>query len=168
MLWKVIQNKISGWKNPENLFSIRNIHYAWLLKAKNRLFNPGQNFCPGQFKYCPGQKIFCPSRWTRHYIDMPRPSAWTKNILSWTKFKLSRTKVLSRVKKSIFCLQKSFKMKLPDWKSLENLSSIRNIHIQWLLKVKNGLFNPGQNFCPGQFQYCPGQKIFCLGRWTRH
>ena len=65
MLWKVIQNKISGWKNPENLFSIRNIHYAWLLKAKNRLFNPGQNFCPGQFKYCPGQKIFCPGRWTR-------------------------------------------------------------------------------------------------------
>ena len=101
-------------------------------------------------------------------LDMPRPSAWTKNILSWTKFKLSRTKVLSRVKKSIFCLQKSFKMKLPDWKSLENLSSIRNIHIQWLLKVKNGLFNPGQNFCPGQFQYCPGQKIFCPGRWTRH
>ena len=99
---------------------------------------------------------------------LPRPSARTKNILSWTKFKLSRTKVLSRVKKSIFCLQKSFKMKLPDWKSLENLSSIRNIHIQWLLKVKNGLFNPGQNFCPGQFQYCPGQKIFCPGRWTRH
>ena len=29
------------------------------MKAKNRLFNPGQNFCPGQFEYCPGQKIFC-------------------------------------------------------------------------------------------------------------
>ena len=91
---------------------------------------------------------------------MTRSSARTKNILSWTKFKLSRTKVLSRVKKSIFCLQKSFKMKLPDWKSLENLSLIRNIHIQWLLKVKDGLFNPGQNFCPGQFQHCSGQWYF--------
>ena len=104
----------------------------------------------------------------RHGWVMPCPSARTKNILSWTKFKLSRTKDLSRVKKSIFCLQKSSKIKLPDWKSLENLSSIRNIHIQWLLKVKNGLFNPGQNFCPGQFQYCPGQKMFCPSRWTRH
>ena len=59
-------------------------------------------------------------------------------------------------------------MEFPFWKSFENLSSIRNIHTKWLLKVKNGLFNPGQNFCPGQFQYCPGQKIFCPGRWTRH
>ena len=98
---------------------------------------------------------------------MPPPSARTKCFLSRTILKLSRTKILSMVKNSIFCFQKSFKMKLPDWKNLENLSSIRNIHIQWLLKVKNGLFNPGQNFCPGQFQYCPGQKIFCPGRWTR-
>ena len=74
-----------------------------------------------------------------YLIQMPRPSARTKIFLSWTKFKLSRTKVLSRVKKSIFCLQKSFKMKLPDWKSLENLSSIRNIYIQWLLKVQLSL-----------------------------
>ena len=25
---------------------------------------------------------------------------------------------------------------------------------------ENGPFNPGQNLCPGQFQYCHGQKIF--------
>ena len=36
------------------------------MKAKNVLFNPGQNFYLGQFQFCPGQKIFCPSRRTRH------------------------------------------------------------------------------------------------------
>ena len=87
MLWKVIQNKISGWKNPENLFSIRNIHYAWLLKAKNRLFNPGQNFCPGQFKYCPGQKIFCPGRWMRHkskFYGMTWYNCWNRGCHQFT------------------------------------------------------------------------------------
>jgi len=67
---------------------------------------------------------------------------------------------LSRVKESIFFLQKSFKVKLTHWKSLENLSSIRNIHIQWLLKEKIGLFNLGQNFCPGQFQIVLEIKYF--------
>ena len=42
---------------------------------------------------------------------MPRPSARTKYFLSRTIFKLSRTKILSRVKKSIFCFEKSFKIK---------------------------------------------------------
>ena len=49
-----------------NLFSTRNIHFAWLLKAKNLVFNPGQKFCLRQFQFCPGQKIFCPSRRTWH------------------------------------------------------------------------------------------------------
>ena len=42
---------------------------------------------------------------------MPLPSARTKYFLSRTIFKLSRTKILSRVKKSIFCFEKSFKIK---------------------------------------------------------
>ena len=99
---------------------------------------------------------------------MPRPSTQTKYFLSMTILKLSRTKILSRVKKSIFSFQKSIKMKFPDWKCLENLFSTRNVHFEWLLKAKNGVFNHGQNFCPGQFQNCPGQKTFCPGRWTRH
>ena len=43
---------------------------------------------------------------TFHYdvFHMPRPSAQTKYFLS-------RTKILSRVKKSIFCFEKSFKIK---------------------------------------------------------
>ena len=41
----------------------------------------------------------------------PCPSARTKYFLSRTIFKLSRTKILSRVKKSIFCFEKSFKIK---------------------------------------------------------
>ena len=51
---------------------------------------------------------------------MPRPSAWTNYFLSWTKLKLSKIKILSRVKKYIFCFQKSFKTKFPDWKSIFN------------------------------------------------
>ena len=51
---------------------------------------------------------------------MPRPSARTKYFLSWTKLKLSKIKILSRVKKYIFCFQKSFKTKFPDWKSIFN------------------------------------------------
>ena len=51
---------------------------------------------------------------------MPRPSARTKYFLSRTILKLSRTKILSRVKKSIFSFQKSIKMKFPDWKSICN------------------------------------------------
>ena len=50
----------------ENRFPIRKFCFKWLLKAKNVLFNPGQNFYLGQFQFCPGQKIFCPSRRTRH------------------------------------------------------------------------------------------------------
>ena len=46
-----------------------NIHFAWLLKAKNIVFNPGQKFCHGQFQFCLGQKMFCPSRRTRHNLD---------------------------------------------------------------------------------------------------
>merc|ERR1712218_508557 len=44
-----------------------------------------------------------------------------QNIFSfWTKLKLSKMKILSRVKKYIFCFQKSFKTKFPDWKSIFN------------------------------------------------
>ena len=49
--------------------------------------------------------------WTDGMGIMPRPSARTKYFLSRTIFKLSRTKILSRVKKSIFCFEKSFKIK---------------------------------------------------------
>ena len=42
---------------------------------------------------------------------MPCPSARTKYFLSRTILNLSRTKILSRVKKSIFCFEKSFKIK---------------------------------------------------------
>ena len=44
---------------------------------------------------------------------MPRPFARTKYFLSWTKLKLSKIKILSMVKKYIFCFQKSFKTKFP-------------------------------------------------------
>ena len=50
----------------ENRFPIRKFCFKWLLKAKNVLFNPGQNLYLGQFKFCLGQKIFCPSKRTRH------------------------------------------------------------------------------------------------------
>ena len=49
----------------KNRFPIRKFCFKWLLKAKNVLFNPGQNFYLGQFQFSPGQKIFCPSRRTR-------------------------------------------------------------------------------------------------------
>ena len=125
--------------------SIRKFHFNWLLKAKNGLCNPGQNFCL-----------------------VPRPSARTKYFLSRTILKLSRTKILSMVKNSIFCFQKSFKMNISCWKQIFKALSIKKSHFNWLLKAKNGLFNPGQNFCPGKLQNCPGQKIFCPGRWTGH
>ena len=95
---------------------------------------------------------------------LPCPSARTKYFLSWTISKLSKTKILSRVKSPFF----AFKSHLKQNFVIGNLFSTTNIHFAWLLKAKNGLFNPGQNFCPGQFEYCPGQKIFCPGRWTRH
>ena len=53
----------------------------------------------------------CLSSRVSKYSLMPRPSAWTKYFLSRTMFKLSRTKILSRVKKSIFCFEKSIKIK---------------------------------------------------------
>ena len=59
-------------------------------------------------------------KWPTKRMLMPRPSAWTKYFLSWTKLKLSKIKILSRVKKYIFCFQKSFKTKFPDWKSIFN------------------------------------------------
>ena len=99
---------------------------------------------------------------------MPRPSAWTKYFLSRTILKLSRTKILSMVKNSSFYFQKSFKMNSFNWKQIFKALPIRKFHFNWLLKAKNGLFNPGQNFCPRQFQNCPGQKTFCPGRWMRH
>ena len=79
------------------------------------------------------------------------------------------------IKKTIFCLQKGIKMEFPYWKSIENLFLTRDIQFEGLLEVKNGfsnnwkyfvradgpgimrlsakngLFNHGQNFCPGQF-----------------
>ena len=45
-------------------------------------------------------------------ILMPRPSALTKYFLSRTILKLSRTKILSMVQKSVFCFQKSFKLNI--------------------------------------------------------
>ena len=82
---------------------------------------------------------------------MPHPSARTKYFLSRTILKLSTTKILSRVKKFIFSFQKSIKIWFPDWKCRENLFSTRNVHFEWLLKAKNGVFCHGRNFCPGQF-----------------
>ena len=68
----------------------------------------------GLFKWILIEKYLC----CVFLILMPRPSARTKNFLSRTIFKLSRTKILSRVKKSSVCFQKSFKTKFPDWKSI--------------------------------------------------
>ena len=50
----------------ENRFPIKKFCFKWLLKAKNVLFDPGQNLYLGQFQFCPRQKIFCPSRRMRH------------------------------------------------------------------------------------------------------
>ena len=63
----------------ENRFPIRKFCFKWLLKAKNVLFNPGQNFYLGQFQFCPGQK----------------------NILSEQKDK-------AKVEKSYYCPKKFF------------------------------------------------------------
>ena len=78
-------------------FLIEKSHFRGLFKRKNGLFSNGQNFCPGQklfclgqFRFCPRQKIFCPCRRTRHF--------------------LSRTKILSMAKKSVFPHEKSLKM----------------------------------------------------------
>ena len=46
------------------------------------------------------------------WLQMPRPSARTKYFLSRTILKLSRTKILSMVQKSVFCSQKSFKLNI--------------------------------------------------------
>ena len=91
---------------------------------------------------------------------MPRPSAWTRLFCPGQNINCPRLKVH-------FCLQKSFKRKFPNWKSLENSFSARNIHFEWFLKSKNQLSNPEQNFCPGPFQSCHGEKIFFPGRWAR-
>ena len=133
--------------------------------------------------------------------------SWTILVLSRTILKLSRTKNLSRVKKSIFACISHEKLNLclvlllgqnifcpgqnwncprqnfcPGLKTtffafkshakwifvVENRFPIRKFCFKWLLKAKNVLFNPGQNFYLGQFQFCPGQKIFCPSRRTRH
>ena len=48
------------------------------------------------------------------WLQMPRPSARTKYFLSRTILKLSRTKILSRVKKSIFYFHKSLNMNVSN------------------------------------------------------
>lgn len=50
---------------------------------------------------------------------------------------------------------------------VDNRFQIRKFCFKWLLKAKSVLFNPGQGFCLGQFQFCPGQKLFCPSRRTR-
>ena len=61
-----------------------------------------------------------------NFFLVPRPSARTKYFLSWTNLKLSRTKFLSMVKRSIFYFQQLFKMKFPDRKSVKKSFSSTN------------------------------------------
>ena len=80
---------------------------------------------------------------------MPRPSAWTKNILSGTK------KIYLGPKK--FVRDKTF------------LSGTKNFEhdLNWILMNRNELLTGDQNilsrtkyFCPGQNFFCPRQNFF--------
>ena len=139
------------------------VRFFWIEIRPLQVLRPWSNFlifkCPQRF-----QAQIRDNSKLSHFclVHLPR-----KIFLSWTILKLSWTKKFSRVKNSIFCFQKSFKMNISCWKQIFKALPIMKFHFNWLLKAKNGLCNPGQNFCPGQFQNCPGQKIFYPGRWTR-
>ena len=93
--------------------------------------------------------------WLISYFNtlMPRPSAWTKYFLSRTIFKLSRTKILSRVKKSIFCFEKSFKIKFLVKRTLK-------IYFQLEIFIMHG-------FWKQKIDFLTLDKIFVLDNFNR-
>ena len=84
----------------KNLFGIHTLFARWPIQE--------------QLKYTKIIGYFWGKNSQNFLRQMPRPSARTKYFLSWTKLKLSKIEILSRVKKYIFFFQKSFKTKFPD------------------------------------------------------
>ena len=122
MLSKVINNKIS-W------LEIYFQQQIFIWKQKMYFLTLDKIFILDNFSFVQDKKYFVRAEGKgkkikfaqdKKFCLMPRPSARTKHFLSWTKLKLSKIKILSRVKKYIFCFQKSFKTKFPDWKSIFN------------------------------------------------
>ena len=99
---------------------------------------------------------------TFHYdvFHMPRPSARTKYFLSRTIFKLSRTKILSRVKKSIFWFPKLFKMSICRWKWFFDTLPIRKFHFELILKEKMEFLTLDKNFVWDNFRFVQDKKYF--------
>ena len=93
-------------------------------------------------------------------VDLWGPECGGTFTLDYSLVKIGHLLHKSRPVPFVFSTTVAFK--------IENLFSIKTVHYKWILKVKTGVFNHGQNFCQGQFQNCPGQKTFCLGRRTRH
>ena len=88
---------------------------------------------------------------------MPRPSARTKYFLSRTIFKLSRTKILSRVKKSIFCFEKSFKIKFLVERTLK-------IYFQLEIFIMHGFWKQKIDFLTLEkkyFVWADGRGVNC-------
>ena len=89
------------------------VRFFWIEIRPLQVLRPWSNFlifkCPQRF-----QAQIRDNSKLSHFclVHLPR-----KIFLSWTILKLSWTKKFSRVKNSIFCFQKLFKMKFSDWKT---------------------------------------------------
>ena len=91
---------------------------------------------------------------------MPRPPAWTKYFLSGTILKLSRTKILSRVKKSIFWFPKLVKISICRWKWFFDTLPIRKFHFELILKEKMEFLTLDKNFVWDNFRFVQDKKYF--------
>ena len=95
--------------------------------------------------HLPGQNIFCPGQYW-NCLRQKNCQGLKSPFFAFT----SPSKWIILVENEFSRL---FQEKISFWMTSES-------------KIWN--FNPGQNFCSGQFQVCSGQNLFCLGRWTRH
>ena len=127
---------------------------------------PGQkNFCHGKNSNCPGQK-FCP--------ELKIPFFACKSHSNASSICLDKIffcpeqcwncpgqNFCPELKYRFFAFKSNFVINISSWKWIFKALPIKKPYFIWVLKAKNGLFWPGQNFCPGQFWFCPG-------RWMRH
>ena len=95
-----------------------------------------------------------------YYSIMPCPSARTKYFLSWTKLKLSKTKILSKVKKSIFCFQKSFKWNFLFGRALKTCFELEIFNLNDFWKQKTDFWTMNKIFVQDNFNIVLDKKYF--------
>ena len=83
-----------------------------------------------------------------------------KIFLVLDNIQIAHTKVLSKVKKPIFCCQKSFKMSICIWKWFFNPLPIRKLHLNDFWKQKMYLFTLDKVFVLDNLNFVQDKKYF--------